>query len=59
MGMENVKHDTVGRTVAMSKGHLHCIVYDALRRLQTTPQIINGSSPTPVLRTSPESSGLH
>jgi hypothetical protein len=47
--MENVKHDTVGRTVAMSKGHLYSIVYDALRRLQTTPQIIKGFFADPCL----------
>jgi transposase len=46
---KNVKHDTVGRTVAMSKGHLYSIVYDALRRLQTTPQIIKGFFADPCL----------
>src|SRR3954467_13936366 len=39
---KNVKHDAVGRTVAMSKGHLYGTVYDALWRFQTTPQIIEG-----------------
>jgi transposase len=46
---KNVKHDAVGRTVAMSKGHLYSIVYDALRRLQTTPQIIKGFFADPCL----------
>jgi transposase len=39
---KNVKHDKVGRTVPMSKGHLYSIVYEALRRLQATPHIIKG-----------------
>jgi transposase len=39
---KNIKHDSVGHTVAMSKDHLRSIVYDALRRLQATPQIIKG-----------------
>lgn len=39
---KNVKHDKVGRTVPMSKSHLLSIVYEALRRLQATPQIIKG-----------------
>ena len=46
---KNVKHDAVGRAVAMSKGHLYGIVYDALRRLQTTPQIIKGFFADPCL----------
>jgi transposase len=37
---KNVKHDSVGRTVAMNRDHLRSIVYDALRRLQMTPRII-------------------
>lgn len=39
---KNIKHDSVGRTVAMSKDHLRSIVYGALRRLQATPQTIRG-----------------
>jgi transposase len=46
---KNVKHDTVGRTVAMSTDHLSSVVYDALRRLQTTPQIIKGFFADPCL----------
>ena len=33
----------------MSKGHLYSIVYGALRRLQTTPQIIKGFFVDPCL----------
>jgi hypothetical protein len=33
---KNVKHDAVRRAVAMSKGHLYGIAYDALRRIQNT-----------------------
>ena len=43
----------------MSKGHLYGIVYDALRRLQTTPQIIKGFFADPVLRTFPDSPSFH
>lgn len=46
---KNVKHDNVGRTVAISKDHLRSIVYDALRRLQATPQIIKGFFADPSL----------
>jgi transposase len=46
---KNVKHDSVGRTVAISKDHLRSIVYDALRRLQATPQIIKGFFGDPCL----------
>lgn len=37
---KNIKHDKVGRAVTMSKDCLLSIVYDALRRLEATPQII-------------------
>jgi transposase len=56
---KNIKHDKVGRTVAMSKDHLLGIVYDALRRLQATPQIIKGFFADPHLayiRERPETS---
>jgi transposase len=39
---KNIKNDKVARTVAMSKTHLHGIVYEALRRLQAAPQIVKG-----------------
>jgi transposase len=39
---KNIKHDRVGRAVAMGKDHLVSIIYDGFRRLQATPQIIKG-----------------
>jgi transposase len=46
---KNIKHDRVGRTVAMSKDHLLSIVYDALHRLQATPSIVRGFFADPSL----------